>query len=87
MYVLIASNALEGNSSDVLPEIGYGGVPHTDADREDSGVFSSPPPNGRLTPTVPEGSPFKMILSRPHPSHTTTTALSTVNSLWSQMWR
>jgi hypothetical protein len=38
------------------------------------------PTNGRLTPTVSKGGPFKMAFSRPHPSQTTTTALSTDNS-------
>jgi hypothetical protein len=34
-------------------------------------------PNDRLTPTVPEEGSFKMARSRPHPSQSTTTALST----------
>jgi hypothetical protein len=38
------------------------------------------PPNGRLTPTVLEGGPLKMALSRPHPSRTMITALSTDKS-------
>jgi hypothetical protein len=72
---------LEGNSSDVHPEIGLWWWSHTGADREDSVVFSLPPP----LPVAGwcrrfRAGPFKIALSRPHHPHTTTTVLSIYNS-------
>jgi hypothetical protein len=80
MKVLIASNVLEGTSSDVLPEIGlWWRSPHRRRPWRLRCLFFFLP-NGMLTPTVLEGGPFKMTLSRPHLSHTKTTALSTDKS-------
>ena len=46
---------------------GRGGGPHAGTNREDFGVFFFSPPNGRLTPTVPEGGPSIMAPTRPNP--------------------
>jgi hypothetical protein len=49
-----------------FPKSGRGGGPHVGRDWKTAVSFILHPPNGRLTPTVPEGGGlFKMALSRP----------------------